>query len=151
MTAEQIADPFAQGATVDDDEFATPVREFLGIEDLDGRLVIVFPESIGTLVSLKSGKEYDRIIADVVIVDGPVTSKIPSLPHLAAGMHLSATGVVSATRAYVGKGKPVLGRVDSRPSSFNKNVPAYGIADPTDQDKRTARPALAQYRAGQFA
>ena len=150
MTTQDIEDPFA-GANPDDDEFATPVRNFLSIEDLDGRLVIAFPHSIDTLTSPKNGKDYQRIIADVVVVDGKTTDKLPKLPHLATDMHLSATGVVASLRAMVGKGRPVLGRVDSRPSSFNKNVPAYGLADPTDADKAAARPALAQYRAGQFA
>lgn len=149
-TQEQIADPFAAGAAVEDEDFAKPARDYLEIADLDGRLLIVFPETIGELVSEKNGKPYDRIIGDVVIVDGPLTDKIPALPHLAPAMHLSASGVVAVLRAHVGKGKPVLGRVDSRPSKFNKLIPAYGLADPEDKDKTAATPALRKYRAGGF-
>lgn len=149
MTTNEIDDPFA-GANADEDEFATPVREWLGIEDLDGRLVIVFPEKSTTKVSRTNGQEYEVVIGDVVIVDGPVTDKIPALPHLAPAMHLSSSGVVAGLRANVGKGKPVLGRIDSRPSTYNKKVMAYGMADPEGADKREALPALRKYRAGGF-
>jgi len=146
----QIEDPFA-GADEDED-FASPDKNFLGVDDLDGRLVIIFPHAIAEVASTKpGGKPYDRVTADVVVVDGAPTDKLTSLPHLATDMYLSASALVGAVRKHVGKGKPVLGRVDSRPSSYNKQVKAYGLADPTDADKAAARPALAKYRAGQFA
>lgn len=151
MTEQNIPDPFA-GADPDEDEFATPDRNFLAVDDLDGRLVIIFPHSIAEVASTKpNGKPYDRVTADVVVVDGTVTDKLDQVPFLAENMYLSAGSLVGAVRKHVGKGKPVLGRVDSRPSSYNKQVKAYGLADPTDADKKAASPALAKYRAGQFA
>ena len=141
-------DPFA-GV---DEDFDNPDRDFLEIDDLDGRLVIVFPLSSSLEKSTKpNGKDFTRVVADVVIVDGPTTAKIPHLPFLAKDFYLSAGAVVGAVKSKVGTGRPVLGRVDSRPSSYNKQVKAYGLADAEDKDKDKARPALAKYRAGQFA
>ena len=122
------------------DPFATPSKEFVSIDHLDGRLVVVFPEEIRSRTG-SNGKDYDYVIADVLVFDGPTTDLIPSLPHKVEQMHLSATAVVGALRAHVKTHRPVIGRIDSRPSTKNRNVKAYGMAEPTQADKDTARAA----------
>lgn len=153
MTDTTIADPFAETAApaTTDEEFAEPITEYVSLEDLDGRLVIVFPKKVTEGTSKNNGEKYDIAVSDVVIVDGPLTDKITELPMVVSDMHLSAKGVFSRIRAYAGQDKPVLGRIDSKPSSFNKRVLAYALLTPTDEDKVKARPALAAYRAAQYA
>lgn len=149
MTDTTIADPFATGPD-EADEFDTPQTEFVEIADLDGRLVLVLPHRLEQATSRTNGDKYDRIVADVIVLDGPTTEKITEVPGTVKDMFLSSTGVVSRTRRNVGSGRPVLGRVDSRPSTANKRVLAYGLADPSDADKVLARPAWAAYKAAMF-
>jgi len=143
---DTMTDPFATTNT-SDDPFATPTTDFTVIDDLDGRLVAIVGLRMAVGVSKQSGKEYDKVIADVIVIDGPTTDKIPSLPYTISEMHLMAGMVVGQIRQYVGKGTPVLGRVNSKPSSYNRSVKAFGLGDPTDQDKGKALPAYRAYVA----
>jgi len=143
---DTMTDPFAT-ANTSDDPFATPTADFTVIDDLDGRLVAIVGLRMEKGRGKSDGKEYDKVIADVIVIDGPTTDKIPSLPHTVSEMHLSAGMVVGQIRQYVGKGTPVLARVNSKPSSFNRSVKAFGLSDPTDQDKGKALPAYRAYVA----
>lgn len=140
------ADPFATSAT-SEDPFATPSTEFVEVADLDGRLLVIFPHRVEQAVGKSDGKPYDKIIADVIVVDGPTTDKITEVPFVVEDMHFSAKMIVGQLRPYVGKNRPVLGRVNSKPSSFNKQVKAYGLGDPEQADKAKALPALREYEA----
>jgi hypothetical protein len=140
-------DPFATGTTSEDDPFATPTTEFVEIADLDGRLIVVLPDRIEQANGKSDGKPYDKVIGDVIVVDGPTTDKITELPFVVEDMHLSSKMVVGQLRPKVGKGVPVLARVNSKPSSFNRQVKAYGLGDPTDADRGKALPAYRQYMA----
>jgi len=141
-------DPFA-GAD-ESDEFATPGTGFVDIHELKDRLCIFVPlrAEIGT--SKQDGKDYTRIVTDVIVLDGEPTDLMPSIPHLVPEFFVSSKLMVGQLRRLVGKGKPMLGRINGKPSSFNKQVLAYGIGDPEESDKAAAMPAWAKYRAGQF-
>lgn len=143
---DTMTDPFA---STSEDPFATPSAEFVEVADLDGRLVICFPKRIEQATGKSDGKPYDKVIADVVIVDGATTDKITETPFTVEEMHFSAKMIVGQLRTFVGKGRPVLGRVNSKPSSFNKSVRAYGLGEPTQADKAKALPALRAYEAAQ--
>ncbi len=145
-----IEDPFA-GASPDDDEFATPGSGFVDIHELKDRLCIFVPLRTETETSKQNGKPYTRIVADVIVLDGPTTELMPELPHLIEEFFVSSKLMVGQMRRLVGKGRPMLGRVNGKPSSYNKQVLAYGIGDPEESDKVLASPAWHKYRAGQFA
>jgi hypothetical protein len=146
------ASPFAQTAnpTTDDLEFTDPGTDFLEIRDLDGRLVCVYPKEIRREDSkTQAGKQYDKVIADVIVLDGPTTDKIEQVPMFVPDMHLSAGAVVGAVRGNVRTGKPVLGRIDSRPSRMNRDVKAYGLQAVDAATKAQAAPIVRSVLAAQ--
>lgn len=120
-----------------EDLFEDVQAEYVTVDDLEGRHVVVLPERIEKATG-KSGDEYDRIVADVIVLDGPETDKIPSVPFTVAEMYLSAKNVVGRLRSSVRDRKPRLGYVDSVPSSFNRNVKAFGF-QPVDASNREIR------------
>ena len=138
-------DTNAAGADVLD--FEDPTTEFVTIEDIDGRTVAVFGKEIRRDKGKSDGKEYDKVIADVIVLDGPVTDKITEVPMLIPDMHLSAGAVVGAVRGTVRTGKPVMGKVDSRPSQYNKKVMAYGLQKVDAEVKNRYAPAVRQVLA----
>jgi hypothetical protein len=140
-------DPWGGPDEVEDDDFDTPQSTFVGIEHVDGRLIVCFPQRVIQKTSKNSGDKYDVVIADVIVIDGELNEHITHLPFLVEEMHISAGGPVSQLRPKVGKGKPFLTRVNSQPSQYNKRVLAYGFGDPTDADKMMARPAAREHMA----
>lgn len=143
---DTMTDPFA---STTDDPFATPSTEFVTIDDVDGRLIVAIPLRMEQKAGKSDGKPYDVIVADVIVVDGPTTDKIPAVPFTIPEMHLSAGMVVGQLRQYVGKGRPVLGRVNSKPSRINKALKAYALSDPDQADKGKALPVYRAYQSEQ--
>lgn len=152
----QTVNPFAQttNPTDTEDMFADPEakssEDFVTVDDLDGRLICVYPKECRREKSTKSdGKDYDKIVADVIVLDGPVTEKIGSVPLFVPDMHFNAWAVTSRIKGNVGTGKPVLGRIDSRPSKVDRRIPAYGIQPATAQEKVAAAPIVRSVIAAQ--
>jgi len=138
MTTSDIEDPFA-GAD-EADEFDTPQTEYVTIHELKDRLCVINPKRVETGKGKQDQEPYDFIVADVIIVDGPTTDLITSLPFVAENMHINAKAIVSQLKDRAGKNRPFLCRVDAAPSSFNKQVMAYGVKkhEITDADKAAA-------------
>jgi hypothetical protein len=138
------------------DDFDDPQTEFVTPEDIDGRTVLVYPKTvIDNLPSTIPGNTgtYSRVTADVVVVDGDVTEKIPTVPFIARDMFLSGDAIVSRVRQNVGTDKPVLGRIDSRPSTANRKINVYGIVKVAKDDpaREAAVKARDMYRDAQAA
>jgi hypothetical protein len=134
----------------DEELFDDAKSEFLGMEDVDGRLLLIWATGVRRDLIGKSGGKYDAVEARYVILDGKTTERIDQVPMTVDDGLFSAGTVVAKLKNRVGK-KPILGRVDSRPSSFNKNVPAYGLADPTEEDRVVARKYLTDNPVDPFA
>jgi hypothetical protein len=145
----------ATSTTPDADLFEDVVADYVGIDDLDGRHLVVIPDRIETAESTSQpGKTYERIIGDVIVLDGPVTDKITEVPFVVTEMYLSATNVVNRLKSSVKDRKPRLGLVDSVPSKRNKNVKAYGFqpVDATNREVRDkANAAIVAYREAAHA
>ena len=100
-----------------DPDTEAPDREsglkFFKMEDLIGRNVIIVPKSI----EWKQGDrdKYESITADVIVLDGRRTEKIPALPHVERNKFLGGWALVAELRKYVPgsgdkeAGKPVIG------------------------------------------
>jgi hypothetical protein len=148
MTSE-IEDPFA-GAD-ETDEFDTPQMEFVTIHDLKDRLSVINAKRVETGKGKQDNEPYEFIVADVVIIDGDVTDLIDRLPFVAVNMHITAKALVGQLKDRVGKNKPFLCRIDAAPSSFNRQVMAYGVRkhEITDADKAAALPAWRKYAQDQ--
>lgn len=139
--------PFATTSPATDStlEFDDPTTEFVTIDDLDGRTICVFAKESQIAESTKpGGKPYPKVIADVIVLDGPVTDKIAELPMLVPDMHLSATAVVASVKPGVRTKRPIMGKVDSRPSQYNRQVKAYGLQQVDQDTKNRFAPAVRQ-------
>jgi hypothetical protein len=140
-------------AASSDDLFEDVVADYVTVDDLEDRHIVVIPDRIESATG-KNGDPYDRIVADVIVLDGPVTDKITEIPFTVTEMYLSAKNVVGRLRASVRDHKVRLGFIDSVPSSFNKNVKAFGIQPVgTDQTeiRAKANAAVTAYREAAHA
>jgi hypothetical protein len=148
--SSDIQDPFA-GAD-EADEFDTPQMEFVTIHDLKDRLCVINAKRVEVGKSKDKDKDdYEFVVADVIIVDGPTTDLITHLPFVAENMHLNAKAIVGQIKDRAGRNRPFLCRVDAAPSSYNKQVMAYGVRkhEVTDADKAAALPAWRKYAQDQ--
>jgi len=131
------------------DPFGAPQTEFITAKDFVGRLVLVTPTGVETgIKSTMPGNEdktYDRVIADVVILDGAPNDKFDTIPCRIEGQLLSGAGLVpqltKRTSAGPVPGKMTLGRFANRKGKWPQ--PAVVMDEPTDADKQTARAYLA--------
>jgi hypothetical protein len=142
--SQEIADPFAGEG--DDDLFDTPQNAYNTIDEIDGRLIAVFPKRLGSRKG-SNGDMYEYVTADVLVIDGGPLRLVGNTPGLIRNMQISASRVVEQTRENIGTGRPVLGRISSRPSSYNKLVPVYNLDDPSAADKTLAAPHARTYMA----
>ena len=144
MAQNKSTAPAAGSEDLFDDVTATYVE----IADLDGRHLVVMPEKIETVESTKpNGKPYERVTGVVIVLDGPVTEKIETVPFVIEDMYLSAGNVVNRVKGAVKTGKPCLGYVDSVPSSYNKAVKAYGFQPVPAENREVRDKANAAIRA----
>jgi hypothetical protein len=106
MTANPFADPDIDGAKKEMSELPST---FLTTQDLINRHVIIVPKSI----EWKQGDrdKYESITADVIVLDGRKTEKIPNLPHVERNKFLGGRFLIAELRKYVpGSGKPEAGQ-----------------------------------------
>lgn len=90
-------------------EAAERPSQFLTTQDLIGRHVIIVPKSI----EWKQGDrdKYESVTADVIVLDGRKTEKIPSLPHFERNKFLGGWALIAELRKYVpGSGDPEAGK-----------------------------------------
>lgn len=150
-----MAKPAQTTPAASEDLFDDVTAEYVTIEDLEGRHLVVMPEKIENVQSTKpGGKPYDRIVGTVIVLDGEVTDKIETVPFVIEDMFLSAGNVVNRVKGHIKTGKPALGYVDSVPSSYNRNVKAYGFqpVDPSNREIRdAANAAIRAYREAAHA
>lgn len=108
-TVNPFADPDTQAAA------DTETSDFLTNEELIGRNLIVVPISIETVKGEgqwpdgRDKKDYQRVTADIIVLDGRRNPKIKSFPHTELNKYVTATKIVAELRKYVGTGTPVVG------------------------------------------
>lgn len=125
------------------DLFDDASSEYVKIGDIDGRNVVMFPDKIAD--GKGDNGPYQYLVADVIVLDGPVTEKITSVPCEIPAMHFSSDLIRSngERKLKQGDGRPFAGRINSQKGKFGNK--AYGI-QALDDDKR----ALANAEAGKF-
>jgi hypothetical protein len=101
-------DPFA-----DPDTAAAGSGDFLTNEELIGRHLIVIPKVIerikgeGTWPDGREKTDFDRITADIIVLDGRKNPKIAAFPHLERAKYISAGSIVKELKAFFpGSGDP---------------------------------------------
>lgn len=119
-----------------------PGGDFVRLDDLHDRLVLIQPKKIDTVPSKQLDEDgnpkppYERITADVVVLDGrpKLGGKTVTIPHVIRDMWLSGGQLVGQIRDYVGNIETpyALGRIGrGEPNSFGT---APRILEPFDED-----------------
>lgn len=134
-----------------DDDFDDPKTEYASVEHLDGRVVMFYVKRIDSNIMGNNGKPYDRVVCDVVVLNGDVTELVPEVPGIIENMFVSNVSIVPRIRGGLKTDRPLLGYVDSQPSKQNKKVLAYGFQKlNADDERRKLGPAGARmYRTAQ--
>lgn len=147
METETVTDPFGAPGAIP--------SEFPTMASLRGRLVLIKPLKQETVPNNQGapGQMQERVTANVTVVDGlgpvPVMNRgVPTGQTLAGpefqGMWISQEVIVKQLAEALRTGGMVLGRVDTRtPGSAPGKGQPWGLIDPSEQDKQTARDYLA--------
>lgn len=136
-----------------DDPFEDARAGFVKIDDLLGRLVLVYPVSAEERQSTIRGQEnktYLSFTCDVIVLDGKTSDMIEEVP-------VTLTGVFLAGQVLEGQLKPslrkppnrrfVLGRMNRVPASRKGMQDRWQLEPPTDDDKDLARDPANEYLA----
>ena len=142
--------------TANEDEFFdSATSEFAAKEDLKDRLVAIWNTGkTGTRKSEATGKPYEYVeTVTLVLDDGPNgwqskrpegdPNLVPSVaeqgPQRLDGFQWSATGIYTrAVKRPIG-GKPMCGRINSKPNKTKGMSPPWSIAELTDDDRVIVR------------
>lgn len=111
-----------------EDPFGDPQSNFISSRDFVGRLVIIVPTGVqhdipSTMPNAKPGDKYNRVLADVHVLDGPVTDTFDTIPMVIKDQYLQGSALVPQISRPCGEGriKPggmVVGRVTTRKGKF---------------------------------
>lgn len=147
------------------DPFGTPAAvpsAFPTVGGLRGRLVLIWPKKQETVPNKlgKPGDTQEQITANVDVVDGlgpvPVVKGNPPTqtgqfldgPSF-TGMWITNEVVVTQLRDALTSGGAVLGRIDTKVPGTNPGKGnAWGIMEPSEEDKQIARNFLANRTVG---
>lgn len=133
------------------DPFDEARSAFVKLDDLLGRAVIVYPSEsreVPSTLPNQNGKNYTKVIGDTIVLDGPVTDAIPSVPFTIEAMHWSGAAVTNQLLPKIKTGRAVLGIVKQTPSQTKGFGPAWILdnEDLTDEHRTTARAAHEEYQ-----
>ena len=135
-----------------DPDTEAPDREsglkFFKMEDLIGRNVIIVPKSIETKQGTfeRDGKppsSYESITADLIVLDGRKTEKIPELPRIERDFWVTGYNVVAELRQFVGKGQPVIGYLATSGKAY-----VLDKAEKAVQEAKSTEAAWEEYEKG---
>lgn len=132
------------------DDFTIEIEDaqsdYVKIADIDGRNVVVFPEKIDKAKG-DNGEMYNYLKADVIVLDGPTTELMDTIPYVVTGMRLTSQPLVSNGERLLKKGpdKPFAGKINSQKGKFGNK--AYGITtwEPDDSIRALANTEAKKY------
>jgi hypothetical protein len=137
------------------DPFATARSTFVRLGDLEDRAVLIVPTAIQTGIqsTRKGGEDYDRIVADVIVLDGDPDENLglDEIPTTIEGMFITGAVAVPQLRPSLKSHRPVLGVVTKQASRTKGNNDAVAlVGDSVTEDQRAlARTAWDAYKASQ--
>lgn len=152
--------------TTPTDPFATPTprsSEFASADSFRGRLLLVRPTKIERGLKNDNGNLYDKITANVSVVDGqgPVQvfrNFVPTGKYLDGpefrGVWFSQDQIVDGLQDFKGENllPLVLMRIDTlKPGTRQGKGNPWVVIDPTEDDKNIARAFLANQMVGSAA
>lgn len=134
------------------DPFSTARDAFIKQEHVNGRLLLITPTDSGTRQSTLPGqtdKEYTFITTDTVVLDGEIDDMVDEVPMVLEDFQYSGQAITAQLQPALRKQGMVLGRLGQKPSQTKGFGPAWVLAEPTEDDKVTARKYLADEKARQ--
>ncbi len=142
----------------EDEFFDSATSEFAAKEDLEGRLVAIWNSGkTGQRRSEATGKPYEYVETTTLVLDDGLHGEaavpgwrkdgqpalVPAVaeqgPQRLDGFQWSATGIYTRTVKRPVGGKPMIGRINSKPNKTKGMSPPWSIAEMTEEDKVTAR------------
>jgi hypothetical protein len=125
-------------------------------EGAPNRLCLIYPKSVGQ--GKGNNGAYDYVQTVVLPIDGPTSEKVPAVGVDAATnpieMRFNGTIAVGSLKKQIaankqaGKIRPILCRLDGKPSTQNKKVTVWAFNGAvSDADKALARPVYDAYEA----
>ena len=129
------------------DPFSDANDSFIDKEALSGRLLLVTvldkEDRESTRPGSTPGKTYTHFITTTVVLDGPTTDLIGSVPMVLWGYHLFGSGLDGQLRPLLMNHGMILGRLGKRASATKGNNPMDILEPPTEDDKALARRYIA--------
>ena len=139
-------DPFTTG---DDDPFLTGGNERVDPDDLDDRLLLIFPTSAKTMRG-RDGAEYLAAFGDVVVLSGPETDMIKlGVKHMLSRIMFTGARADRLETCLNRGRKPLLAVQGWQPSSYNKKIRAHYFSDPDEAQIAIGRAAYREWEAAQ--
>lgn len=138
----------------EDEFFDSATSEFAAKEDLKDRLVAIWNTGKTGTRKNDRGESYPYVeTVTLVLDDGPAAwqaTRFDDQPNLVAsvaqegpqrldGFQWSALGIRSRAEKRPVGGKPMIGRINSKPNKTKGMSPPWNIAEMTEDDKVTAR------------
>lgn len=110
-----------------------------------GRLLLARPLTEGQRQSKQNRDMYTYVECDLIILDGPVTEKIETVPWVVDGFQFTGQQVTKALLNNLRKGKVLLGRMEChKPQGMGSF--GWGFLAPTEEDIAFAQQYLAKER-----
>lgn len=130
--------------TQTDDLFDDARTGFIKGDDLEGRLLLIKPLSVGERESTQPGslgKMYEFVETDTVVLDGEPSEMIETVPFDVEGFQFSGARVVGFLKPKVRTGRMALGRLVR--VKVKGRTDAWELQPPTDADREIARAYIA--------
>lgn len=146
-TQPATAVPAESVSLVDDDDFGLATDEFIRLEDLDGRLLLVIPLGTPRTAKGSNGDPYSYLTCDIVVLSGRPTDKLPKVPGIYGDVRFASERCFNQIDAQRRAGKMLLGRLDSVMSKYRTLAYGFSTKDLTNADILLARKGAAAYKA----
>lgn len=126
---------------------------FVNQKDLENRLLLIYPLSIGTRESNIPGsgnKEYNYVVTNTHVLSGKPTDLL-EVPSLQEGIQLSGVNLVGKLSGRiiptsVNHGRPILGVLKKHPANRPGMSPSWVLEEADDRQKNVARKYMAELK-----
>ena len=128
------------------DDFDEARAAFVKMDDLEGRLVLVYPHETGereSTIKGQAGKMYTYVVTTTHVLSGPITDMIEAVPTTLDDFQMSGQNIVGQLKPKIRTRRAVLGRLGKKEPSQRGMQKAWILNEPTEKDKAIARKFIA--------
>jgi hypothetical protein len=131
----------------EDEDFDLARSGYVKMDDLLNRLLLIKPTDHGTRESKEKGQsDYEYVVCDVTVLDGPTTDMIDEVPGTLEDFQLSGVNVVNTLKPKLKRGGRVLGRL-AQHKAQGRSTLAWHLDEPTPADVAATKAYLKAKRA----